>query len=111
MMYERLNLSSKFDQCCDAAELDDLKFVGHLLTWSNKNPLNPIIRKLDRALTNSTWLSIFPTSEADFLPPGVSDHCPILIRLGISSQRLNKPFKFFNFLSDHPEFEALVEKA
>ena len=100
-----------FNKCCAAADIDDLKFVGHLLTWSNKNPNNPISKKLDRALINSSWLSAFPNAEAEFLSPGISDHCHIIIRLGISFQRLNKPFKFFNFLADHPSFEGLVEDA
>ena len=31
-----------FNICCHATEIDDLKFTGHQLTWSNKNPNNPI---------------------------------------------------------------------
>ena len=94
--------------CCYTAEIEDLKYSGHRFTWANKNPNTPITRKLDRALINSAWQSVFPNSDADFKPPDVSDHCPILIRLGTSMQNLNRPFKFLNFLADHPSFEDIV---
>ena len=32
----------ELNTCCWNAGIEDLKFNGHLLTWSNKNPSNPI---------------------------------------------------------------------
>ena len=40
--------------CCFEAQLDDLKFFGHHLTWDNRGHSgNFISRKLDRVLSNS----------------------------------------------------------
>jgi len=59
------------NQCCFDSHLDDLKFSGHLCTWSNKSPSDCLIsRKLDRALVNPVWGTCFPGSEAVFHPPG-----------------------------------------
>ena len=50
-----LSWTSRMDElntCCNCADLDDLRFKGHWFTWTNKNPANPILRKLDRVLIN-----------------------------------------------------------
>ncbi|XVE86096.1 hypothetical protein DITRI_Ditri18aG0008900 [Diplodiscus trichospermus] len=54
---------------------------GPLFTWSNHQSENPIAKKLDGVLINEVWLAEFPHSTADFLPPGISDHCPTVIEL------------------------------
>ena len=97
--------------CCHEADLEDLRFTGHWFTWSNKNPTNPILRKLDRVLINPCWTSCFPNATADFLPPGLSDHCPAVVQMGLPLPQLRKPFRFFDFLTDHPAFASLVEEA
>lgn len=48
-------------------------------------------------------------SEAVFLPSGVSDHSPIIVRL----ERLKKAhtsFKFFNMWCDRPQFFNIVDE-
>ena len=101
-----------FNWCCYDAQLDDLHYSGHLLTWSNKNSEgNLIARKLDRALINSEWESSFTGSSSSFLPLGVSDHCPILVSTGIPLRPRKTPFKFFNFWAEHLEFESAVASA
>ncbi|XP_074301074.1 uncharacterized protein LOC141632427 [Silene latifolia] len=37
--------------------------------------------KIDRALANPSWLAKFPATSANFLPPGISDHSPILVTI------------------------------
>ena len=100
-----------FNDCCFDSDLDDLPFTGHALTWSNKSPGHRhISRKLDRALANPSWSAYFPNTEVSFEPPGVSDHCPIILRTGIPLPKLFKPFKFFNCWVDHPSFMGLVQE-
>ena len=78
-----------FNDCCYAAELEDIKYVGHHFTWSNKSSGRRMkSRKLDRALAHSSWLSTFPNSEVLFAPPGISDHSPIILRTGIPLPKL-----------------------
>ena len=86
-----------FNHCCYDAQVDDLKFSTHLCTWSNKSPGDRLIaRKLDRVLVNSSWNLIFPDSEAVFLPPGVSDHCPVVVSTRVELHKRKIPFNFFN---------------
>ena len=98
--------------CCYDAQLDDLRFTGHLHTWSNTSPEeNLISRKLDRVLINSEWESSFTGASSSFLPLGFSDHSPILVSTGILLRPRKSPFKFFNFWADHPEFESVIASA
>ena len=99
------------NNCCSSSDLEDLRFKGHWFTWSNKNPANPILRKLDRVLMNPSWTSCFPNADAEFFPPGLSDHCPAVVHLGLPLPQLRKPFRFFNFLTEHPSFATSVAEA
>jgi len=81
------------------------------MTWSNKSPGDRLIsRKLDIALINQSWNDAFPRSQAEFLPPGVSDHSMILVRTGLQQGKRSKPFKFFNYWADNPKFEEIVQE-
>ena len=90
------------NNCCCNAELEDLHFKGQWFTQTNRNPANPILRKLDRVLINPCWTSCFPTADAEFILPGLSDHCLAVVHLGLPLPQLRKPFRFFNFLTEHP---------
>lgn len=89
--------------------LFDLRYSGPCFTWSNKCPSNPIAKKLDRLLTNHPWIASYPHSQATFLAPEISDHCPNVLNLAVDLPRAGtKPFKFFNYLTKLPDFCQLV---
>ncbi|KAI8536166.1 hypothetical protein RHMOL_Rhmol10G0235300 [Rhododendron molle] len=63
--------------------------------------------KLDRVLSNIEWLDSFPHAEAVFLPPGISDHCLMSVTM-VPPLGGRKPFKFFNFWLQHPQFQQIL---
>ena len=100
----------RLDTCIREAKVDDLRYSGMHYTWSNQCPENLIMRKLDRVLVNEKWNLNFPLSEARFLPSGMSDHSPMVVKVIGNDQNIKKPFRFFDMWMDHDEFMPLVKK-
>ncbi|CAD5314643.1 unnamed protein product [Arabidopsis thaliana] len=91
------------------SDLVDLPCRGVLYTWSNHQQDNPILRKLDRAIVNGCWLATFPTASAIFDPPSDSDHAACMVILNNSPPpSKKKSFKYFSFLSRHPDFISSI---
>ena len=89
--------------------LFDLRYTGPCFTWSNKCPTNPITKKLDRLLVNHSWIATYPHSQASFLAPEISDHCSNVLDLAVDLPLAGtKPYKFYNYLTKHPDFCRLV---
>ncbi|KAL4318418.1 hypothetical protein GQ457_18G016780 [Hibiscus cannabinus] len=86
----------------------DHRFSGAVFTWCNLRDENPLSRKLDRFLVNHSWLTVFSNSVVEFLAPGCSDHSPCYMILKTPLFRPPKPFKFFNFRVEHPDFLRIV---
>lgn len=101
----------EFRECLEDNELDDIPSRGVFYTWSNHNPDNPTLRKLDRAVANEVWMSSYPDSVAIFHPPGDSDHSPCLVSLSSEEEVRKKSFKYFSFLASHSKFVALLTEA
>ncbi|XP_074300066.1 uncharacterized protein LOC141631271 [Silene latifolia] len=100
-----------FNSCLSECGLDDMHGSGIDFTWFNKQEVTTrVYSKLDRVLINADWLISFTQTTAQFLPPGISDHCPAL--LSFSNDPLpKKQFKFLNCWIDHPEFLSKVAEA
>ena len=96
----------EFGDCLNKAELDDLKYSGFQLTWTD----GIISRKIDRVLVNEKWISVFPLSEAEFLPAGLSDHSPMIVKILPLGPRPRRPFKFFDFWAEDPSFLDIVRQ-
>lgn len=100
----------EFNNCMYSCELDDLRFSGNLYTWFNRQEApNYISSKLDRVLVNEEWLKAHACSNALFLTPGISDHSPAIVHITPPPKPSHKPFKFFDFLADHPKFLPIVQ--
>ena len=93
-----------FQYCLRDNDLDDIPSKGVFFTWTNHQVENPILRKLDRALANDHWFSVYLNSYAAFDPPGESDHSPCILNLESNAERSKKCFRYFSFLSTHPSF-------
>ncbi|KAL9665350.1 hypothetical protein QQ045_020769 [Rhodiola kirilowii] len=64
--------------------MQDLPSSGYHYTWSNNhvNPADRIWCKLDRALGNDLWFEEMEGVQANFLPPTISDHSPVIVYWG-----------------------------
>ena len=60
-------------------------------------------------MVNEEWISQFPWSHAHFMPEGLYDHCPCIIRFSEEIIRRTRPFKYFNMWKLDDNFEATVE--
>nr|GFD17354.1 hypothetical protein [Tanacetum cinerariifolium] len=71
-----------FRDCVEEIEVDDIAMTGLRFTW-NKKPGREggLLKKLDRVLGNSSFVSSFPSSFAHFLPYMLSDHSPAVIAI------------------------------
>lgn len=86
------------------AAITDLRSTCPLFTWWDNNTTSPVYRKLDRCMVNGMWLHKFSLSQSHFAARGLSDHCPVTISLGLTREKICKPFQFFNHLIDNPHF-------
>ncbi|OMO85318.1 Geminivirus AR1/BR1 coat protein [Corchorus capsularis] len=84
---------SDFTDCLSQLELVDHAYTGPLFTWWNKRDEGSISRKLDQTLINIAWLEFFPNSTVEFVPPAVSNHCAILVKLDSQNYSPPKPFR------------------
>nr|KAJ0197187.1 hypothetical protein LSAT_V11C700342420 [Lactuca sativa] len=100
-----------FLDCVNAIEIQDINSNGLNFTW-NQKPMgsNGMLKKLDRVMGNCKLLDVFPSIHASFLPYGISDHNPIVIKLPMRIKFNVLPFKFPNVLTLKPELKDLVEK-
>ncbi|XP_057248206.1 uncharacterized protein LOC130590191 [Beta vulgaris subsp. vulgaris] len=99
-------------ECVDKCGLSDLKSTGAFYTWNNKQEGEArVFSKLDRALCNEKWLEVFPTSEAWFMPEGLFDHSPIMVRVHKEIMQGNKPFMYYKMWSNAPDFQRRVREA
>ena len=105
------NDMKEFKDAVQKVAVFDHPFTGPLFTWFNHQGEGFLTRKLDRVLINDKWLSFLAQSTVEFLPPGVSDHCPALVRLTQQGCSPPKPFKVFNFWTKHPDFLNTVAQS
>ncbi|KAG7585320.1 Reverse transcriptase domain [Arabidopsis thaliana x Arabidopsis arenosa] len=99
-----------FQALISDCELEDLSYVGPRFTWWNNQEDNPIGKKLDRALVNGVWGQVFPSSYASFETCGVSDHCRCSVNFSELTQSVRRPFKYFSYLGDLPQFGSTVQQ-
>ncbi|XP_013624393.1 PREDICTED: uncharacterized protein LOC106330483 [Brassica oleracea var. oleracea] len=92
------------------ADLFEAQGKGLSFTWWNNQELTHISKKIDHALINQSWATKFPEGYAEFLEPHQSDHAPCLFHLPSARRRVPKPFKFYNHILDHPQFEETLQR-
>ncbi|KAI9074704.1 hypothetical protein K1719_043358 [Acacia pycnantha] len=99
---------SFFNKFLHSNGLVDLEFSGPRFTWRRGS----LLMRLDRAVCNTLWLQLFPNSSVDHLPKIMSDHRPIMIKLGLChlSGPVDPPFKFLAAWLSHSDFSSIVHR-
>ncbi|XP_075074577.1 uncharacterized protein LOC142162154 [Nicotiana tabacum] len=95
-----------FENFLNSTSLAEMKYVGRNYTWTN----NHVYSKIDRALVNHVWLSLWPHLEVVVRDPYFSNHALLCITLTEQQNKCVEPFKFLNYLADHHEFLQIVER-
>ncbi|XP_074266232.1 uncharacterized protein LOC141588700 [Silene latifolia] len=97
-----------FNNCLSSCGLDDMQGTENDFTWFNKqDPSTRVYSKLDRILVNGDWLLTFTQTAAQFLPPGVSDHCPAFIDFPWDPDPRSDLNSLICWI-DHPDFHHRV---
>ncbi|XP_074315376.1 uncharacterized protein LOC141651570 [Silene latifolia] len=100
-----------FNQCLLDCTLDDLHSFGCEHTWTNKREaIARVWSRLDRVLSNPSWLLEYPNTQVQVLPSGISDHSPLLVTVQ-DNYRPRKQFSYLNCWADHKEYEEMVMQA
>ncbi|XP_074318488.1 uncharacterized protein LOC141655301 [Silene latifolia] len=94
-----------FQNCVNFCGLTDAPPMGSFFTWNNKQEIESRrYSRLDRALINAEWSQSMPDVYAHFLPEGIFDHTPCLIKSKSQGMRSRKPFKYFNMWGKAPQY-------
>jgi hypothetical protein len=76
----------------------DLGFSGNPFTLSNKRRDHNLIKeRLDRGISTSHWVHLFPHYSVQHLPAYSSDHNPIILNTAPTDLTLQHPFRFEDF--------------
>lgn len=102
----------KFREYVEKCELLDMKYNGATFTWNNKQEGGDrVFSKIDKTLVNLTWVKLFPGTKTSFLPEGLYDHCPALVKFFNYSNPSYKPFRYFNMWSQFPNFLVRIRQS
>ena len=83
---------SPFNDFMSKAALSNIRSVGSIWSWNNKNlDTNRIAGRLDRVLCNVHWLDAFPMAYYEYLSHSTSDHSPMRVYLSLVPQQVSNP--------------------
>lgn len=102
-----------FNDVIKEINLTDVELIGHQFTWERGRGTSTWIEeRLDRALTTSSWLHLFPLAKLYNLVGSNSDHSTILLVLKKSeSDRGETRFHFENAWLLEPMCQQLVAES
>ncbi|XP_074299335.1 uncharacterized protein LOC141630407 [Silene latifolia] len=99
-----------FRRCIADCGVVDVAAIGALFTWNNKQkPEERIYSRIDRFLVNQDWCNSFSDIYAHFLPEGLMDHTPCLLKSTNHSQG-KRNFKYYNMWGGSEKFIPLVRE-
>jgi hypothetical protein len=100
-------MMGRFRRFLDDVEVKEIPLLGRKYTWSNERQ-SPTLVRLDRAFCCMDWEGIFPDSVLQSTAAGVSDHCPLILGLKVSTNGKRR-FHFESFWTKVPGFLDAVK--
>lgn len=105
----------RFCEVLEDCHLGDLDFFGSCFTWSNRRLDNSFTKeRLDRAVANPEWCSIFPKVSVLVLAARTSDHSPLVISFdedGYERKFHMRGFKFEAWWTNDVECSNIINSA
>ncbi|GMI87113.1 hypothetical protein HRI_002380600 [Hibiscus trionum] len=97
-----------FAEFINSNRLVNIPMVGGIYTWARGNPISAASR-IDRFLLHPDFVTAFPLLTQSLLPRSLSDHCPVVLKLGVSRGG-RRPFKIFSHWMDNSDFSKMINK-
>ena len=70
-----------FSHLLNNSDLGECRSVGHFYSWSNKSLGEArTYSRIDMCLVNALLLSQYTNAMVDYMNPGISDHCPLVLK-------------------------------
>ena len=82
----------EFRDALDECGLMDLGYMGDKFTWRGKRAGGLVLERLDKAVADNGWFSLFPNTKVQRLHTHSFDHKAILIKLEGIIPHLDRPF-------------------
>ena len=99
-----------FLECIAEAKLITPRSVGHWHSWHNKaHGAARITSRIDHGFVNDARLNWNENTVLQYLNHYLSDHTPLVCQFGKCDLAKGRPFRFLNYLADHPDFLSTVE--
>lgn len=101
-----------FREAVNYCGLTDLVMEGYLFTWVHRRGSErEVEERLDRAMTSSSWMNLFPEAQLKNLLAPTSDHSPIMMQCEESHILVpNRWFRFENKWLMEPDIEEVVQR-
>ncbi|XP_074266591.1 uncharacterized protein LOC141589867 [Silene latifolia] len=103
-----------FNNWIENCELIELAFTGPSHTWARGNSLETRqSARLDMALCNSDWETMFEDAMIRHVSAIQSDHCPLFISPNgfVPLNAVNRPFRFHACWMIHEKFKEFVDNS
>ncbi|XP_071705126.1 uncharacterized protein [Rutidosis leptorrhynchoides] len=99
----------EFKECVDKLRMSDVNRMGMRFTWNQKpNAPDGLLRKIDRVMTNDSFIHKYASPYAVFQPYRISHHCPAVLKIPTNCKYRPRPFMFSNFITFNDEFQATM---
>ncbi|WMV30067.1 hypothetical protein MTR67_023452 [Solanum verrucosum] len=93
-----------FRECLRDCNLAELQIGGREYTWKNGH----VYSRIDKVIGNYAWMDKMPT-QVTAMDPLLLDHSPLGLIIEEQKDEQKGPFRFYNYLGDHPKFKKGVQ--